>query len=151
MGKSITADNFHGIDWHTTQASLARVLTTLDTMQTLVLGFMSELELGEADQLKLLAELACEARAELDFLAADSVGRYPASSNQLQAMWSLVEVNELMAAMRDLANEARAAMRHQHLDDMPDTVTLDLSENLRRIKLLLASFDDTPAMMLASA
>lgn len=151
MSASITADNFHGIDWHTTRATLARVLGTLDTMQTIVLGFMSELELSEAEQLKLLAELACEARVELDFLAADCIGRHAGGMHQLQASWALVEADELMTAMRDLAYEARAAMRHQKLEDMPDSVTLDLSENLRRIKLLLTSFDDTPAMMMVSA
>lgn len=148
MSKSITADNFNGMDWHTNHVSLARVLTTLDTMQALVLGFMGELALEEMDQMKVLAEMACEARVELDFVAADCIGTFP---HDMQVAWSLVEADELVCAVRDLANEARAAMRHQQLDEMPETVTLDLAENLRRIKLLLTSVEDTPAVMMATA
>lgn len=155
MASAPTAQSFHGIDWHTNHAALAKLLGTLDAMQTLLLGF-GEAELPEQEQLRVLADLAAEARVELDFVAADQLVRYGTSARHyalmggpaLQATWSIVEADELVQALFALAHEARAAMRHQRMSHMPETVTLDLSDLLRRVKLLLTSLDDAPARLL---
>lgn len=136
------------MDWYTQRPALARVLTTLDSMQTMVLGFMGEVEMAEQEQLKVLAEMASEARIEMDFVAAEVTNAYPVD---LQTGWSMVEAYELLTGLRELAIEARDAMRHQHLDEMPEMVTLDLAENLRRIKLLLAGIEEIPIQRMARA
>jgi hypothetical protein len=144
---------FSGADWQTNRRSLAQLLLTLDGMQAFTYGMaagrampesaalcfdIDAESLDEKEQLRVLGELARDALAEADFLAAD----LEADDVPARIRWSLVEARQLLFCVRELASEAREALNYKNMDDVPAAVVMEFADNLRRVKMLLTGLDE---------
>lgn len=141
MNTNFAKSHFQGADWATERPALAQVLTTLDDIYTLSLGFVPDVnngETGEGDMLKTMSLLAQTALQDLDLLSADLM---PSLLQCPQAGWSAFEARELLTDLLMLCAEAQLSMKHKNAGELPRALAFELGYLTGRIKELVKTVD----------